>query len=97
MSTTLEDIKEMLIIINKNIEKTNEKLDLICNKMDEEIIEECKKMGSHINFVETVYDTVRMPLNYICNMINQTNNNNQICDNLPYNTKQIDNNNTDMS
>jgi hypothetical protein len=96
MSTTLEDIKEMLIIINKNIEKTNEKLDLICNKMDEEIIEECKKMGTHINFVESVYDTVRVPLNYICNMINQTNNN-QICDDLPYNTKQIDNNNTGMS
>jgi hypothetical protein len=96
MSTTLEDIKEMLIIINKNIEKTNEKLDLICNKMDEEIIEECKKMGTHINFVESVYDTVRVPLNYICNMITQ-NNNNQICDDLPYNMKQIDNKETNRS
>lgn len=97
MSTTLEDIKKMLIIINKNIEKTNEKLDLICNKMDEEIIEECKKMGTHINFVESVYDTVRMPLSYICNMINQIPSNNQICDDLPYNTKQIDNKETNMS
>jgi len=26
MSTSFEDVKEMLIIINKNIERTNEKL-----------------------------------------------------------------------
>ena len=45
MTTTLDDIKDMLIIINKNIEKNNDKLDLICSKMDGEIIEECKKMG----------------------------------------------------
>lgn len=25
----------------------------------------CDKMGSHIDFVENVYDTVRAPLNYV--------------------------------
>ena len=89
MSTTLDDIKDMLIIINKNIEKNNDKLDLICSKMDGEIIEECKKMGSHINFVESVYETVRHPLNYLCNIINLKSENKQICSNLPSNTKQI--------
>ena len=94
MSTTLEDIKEMLIIINKNIEKTNEKLDLICKKMDGEILEECKKMGSHINFIESVYDSVRHPLNYICNIINIKSDNQQLCNDLPSNTKQICNDET---
>lgn len=89
MTTSLEDIKEMLIIINKNIEKTNEKLDLICKKMDGEILEECKKMGSHINFIESVYDSVRHPLNYICKIINIKSNNQQLCDDLPSNTKRI--------
>ena len=70
MSTTLDEIKEMLIIINKNIEKNNEKLDIICKKLDEDISEECKKMSSHINFVESIYDTMKTPLNYICNTIN---------------------------
>ena len=70
MSTTLDEIKKILIIINKNIEKNNEKLDIICKKLDEDISEECKKMSSHINFVESIYDTMKTPLNYICNTIN---------------------------
>jgi hypothetical protein len=94
MTTSLEDIKEMLIIMNKNIEKTNEKLDLICKKMDGEILEECKKMGSHINFIESVYDSVRHPLNYICNIINIKSDNQQLCNDLPSNTKQICNDET---
>ena len=94
MTTSLEDIKEMLIIINKNIEKTNEKMDLICKKMDGEILEECKKMGSHINFIESVYDSVRHPLNYICNIINIKSDNQLLCNDLPSNTKQICNDET---
>lgn len=81
MSTTLDEIKEMLIIINKNIEKNNEKLDIICKKLDGEIMEECKKMGSHIDFVEGVYDNIKKPLNYICDSINGMSNNGQICNN----------------
>ena len=38
MSTTLDEIKEMLIILNKNIEKNNDKLDIICKKIDGEIM-----------------------------------------------------------
>ena len=94
MTTTLEEIKEMLIIMNKNIEKTNEKLDLICKKMDGEILEECKKMGSHITFIESVYDSVRHPLNYICNIINIKSDNQLLCNDLPSNTKQICNDET---
>ena len=94
MTTTLEEIKEMLIIMNKNIEKTNEKLDLICKKMDGEILEECKKMGSHITFIESVYDSIRHPLNYICNIINIKSDNQLLCNDLPSNTKQICNDET---
>ena len=94
MTTSLEDIKKMLVIINKNIEINNEKLDLICKKMDGEILEECKKMGSHINFVESVYDSIRSPLNYICNIINIKSDNKQLCNDLPFNTKQICNDET---
>ena len=28
-----------------------------------------KTMGSHIDFVETVYDNVKHPLGYICNKV----------------------------
>ncbi len=38
MTTTLDEIKEMLIILNKNVEKINEKVNIISKKLDEEII-----------------------------------------------------------
>ena len=79
MSTTLDEIKEMLIILNKNIEKNNDKLDIICKKLDGEIMEECKKMGSHIDFVEGIYDNIKNPLNYLCDTINSMSNNARIC------------------
>ena len=82
MTTTLDEIKEMLITLNNNVEKLNEKVDIISKKLDEEIYDECKKMGSHIDFIERVYDSMKYPLNYLCNTVNSIsdNNNNQICD-----------------
>ena len=72
----LDSIKKLLIILNNNFEKKNEKIDNLELKIDklnksvnEELYEECKKMGSHIDFVETVYDNVKHPLGYICNKV----------------------------
>lgn len=72
----LDNIKELLIILNNNLEKTNEKIDKLELKVDkldksvnEDLYEECKKMGSHIDFVETVYDNVKHPLGYICKKV----------------------------
>lgn len=62
MTTTLDEIKEMLITLNNNVEKLNEKVDIISKKLDEEIYDECKKMGSHIDFIERVYDSMKYPL-----------------------------------
>jgi ribosomal protein S8 len=81
MTTTLDEIKEMLITLNNNVEKLNEKVEIISNKLDAEIYDECKKMGSHINFIEGVYDSMKFPLSYLCNTINSiSGNDNQICD-----------------
>ena len=41
----LTEIKELLSIMNKNIEKLNEKLDIMSSKLDGEVIGECKKMS----------------------------------------------------
>lgn len=72
----LDSIKELLIILNNNLEKTNEKIDKLELKVDkldksvnEDLYDECKKMGSHIDFVETVYDNVKHPLGYICKKV----------------------------
>ena len=54
---------------NEQLKRIEEKLDLLLQKFD--CLEpECKKMGNHIDFVEGVYDTVKAPMNLLCNKIN---------------------------
>ena len=65
----LEGMKSLLVKLNDNIEKINKKLDDLDESIDEELLPECRKMGSHIDFVENVYDTVKHPLGYLCNKI----------------------------
>ena len=47
------------------------KLDLILQKLDANVIKNCDKMGSHIDFVNGVYATVKVPLNYLSNKIHK--------------------------
>ena len=47
------------------------KLDLILQKLDDSVIKNCDKMGTHIDFVNGVYATVKVPLNYISNKIHR--------------------------
>ena len=74
----LEGMKELLIKLNDNIETLNKKMDNLEVSLDEELIPECKKMGSHIDFVEDVYDTVKHPLGYICNKVKSITGRNEI-------------------
>jgi len=73
---TKEDTADILYKINKNLETINikltnleNKIETIEKKIDSEIVDECKKMGNHINFVENVYENVKHPLGYINNKI----------------------------
>ena len=53
--------------INKRLDVLEDKVNRILNILEGELKENCAKMGSHIDFVETVYDNVKRPLGYICN------------------------------
>ena len=46
-----------------------EKLDSVLEKLDTSIIKNCDKMGDHIDFVNNVYDTVKVPLHYLSNKV----------------------------
>ena len=70
MNKDLQDIKKILTEMNTNIQIIHQRLDRLEQKIDKEVLSECKKMGSHIDFVEHVYDNVKYPLSYICNTIN---------------------------
>ena len=65
----MEAIKHLLITLNDKVESLEGKIENLNDKVDEEVLEECKKMGSHIDFVENVYDNVKHPLGYICKKI----------------------------
>lgn len=65
----MEAIKHLLITLNDKVESLESKIENLNDKVDEEVLEECKKMGSHIDFVENVYDNVKHPLGYICKKI----------------------------
>lgn len=71
-----EDTTNIFYKINKNLEEINQKLtyletkiENLEKKIDSDIVDECKKMGDHINFIENVYDNVKHPLGYINNKI----------------------------
>ena len=65
----MEAIKHLLVTLNDKVESLEEKIENLSEKIDGEVLEECKKMGSHIDFVENVYDNVKHPLGYICKKI----------------------------
>tara|TARA_B100001094_G_C17766560_1_gene592938 strand:- start:128 stop:460 length:333 start_codon:yes stop_codon:yes gene_type:complete len=69
-------IIELLSNLNTRLDETNDKIEIIENKLnnlslkiDKEVLEECQKMGGHIDFIEEVYDNVKYPLGYICKKV----------------------------
>ena len=58
----LTNLNDTLEVTTKKIETMERKIDNLSEKVDGEVLEECKKMGGHIDFVEEVYDNVKHPL-----------------------------------
>ena len=67
--TELEEIENKIDAIRHEIDALSKKLDIVLEKLHLNT-EECAKMGNHINFVEGIYDTLKSPLNYICDTVN---------------------------
>jgi archaellum component FlaC len=62
----LENINNRLIVIEDKIDELKRKQDDITNSSN--------KMDKHIDFIETVYENVKHPLNYISQKFNKVNN-----------------------
>jgi hypothetical protein len=59
--------------IEKHFTKLDNRLKLVETKIDRilQLVEtDCKKMREHIDFVETVYDKVKTPFNYVMDRVN---------------------------
>ena len=51
------------------IENLECKIDKIISILEKDISKNTQKMGEHIDFVENVYETVKYPLGFVCNLI----------------------------
>jgi septation ring formation regulator EzrA len=85
--------KNELILYLKKIDKKLENIEKdiaeIKNKINNDLVDDCKKMSQHIDFIERVYDNVKNPLGYICNKLNY------YTDNTQYNLEDVDSSGSD--
>ena len=65
-----EEINDRLDSIDYKLIDLDVKLNKILNLLEQDVQPNCKKMSSHIDFVDNVYDNVKNPLNFVCNKIN---------------------------
>ena len=67
----ITEIDLSLKSLKLSIEDINKKIDKLCKIVDNHIVPDCDKMSNHINFIESVYNTVKNPLGFLCNRINR--------------------------
>lgn len=60
-----ESLKIELSKLQDRMKNIETKLNMICDVLDSDIKQNVKKMGEHIDFVDTVYDHVKKPMNYV--------------------------------
>ena len=65
-------IDKRLTNLENDVKNINKKCDMILELLKDNS-KDCKKMSSHIDFIDNVYENVRAPLNFVCNSINKNN------------------------
>ena len=70
--------------IDKKLENIEKEIAEIKSKINNDLVNDCKKMSQHIDFIEKIYDNVKNPLGYICNKLNY------YTDNTQYNLEDVD-------
>lgn len=87
VDTSYCEIITLLTTIDSKIDKLSLELEEIKQLVNDDLKNQCEKMGEHIDFIEDVYDNVKHPLTFICNKIKSISgsNNNNVC--LPSSNK----------
>lgn len=55
--------------LDSEVQILQSKVDDVLHILTDKVQVDCKKMGNHILFVESVYEKIRNPLSYICGKI----------------------------
>ena len=64
------EIKSKLDSLEYKLIDLEIKLNKILELIENDIKPNCNKMSSHIDFIDKVYDSVKSPLNFMCNKVN---------------------------
>jgi len=65
------DITQFNIILSR-LDKIDKEILELKTTINQDIKSNCDKMGSHIDFIEKVYDTVKTPMYYLCGKVGGT-------------------------
>jgi len=76
------EIKNKLDSLEYKLIDLEVKLNKILELLENDVAPNCNKMSTHIDFIDKVYDTVKSPLNFMCNKVNllSGNENNSLTD-----------------
>ena len=61
-----KSLKNKILDLEKQLQTMEKKMDKILELLEKD----CKKMTDHIDFVENVYDNIKMPFNYVMYKVN---------------------------
>ena len=64
------EIKNKLNSLEYKLIDLEVKLNKILELLENDVAPNCNKMSTHIDFIDKVYDTVKSPLNFMCNKVN---------------------------
>ena len=56
-------------ILENKLNNIESKIDIILKLLQENKVD-CEKMSLHIDFINKIYEKVRLPMDFICNNIN---------------------------
>jgi|TARA_B110000196_G_C20452831_1_gene345788 hypothetical protein len=56
-------------IILSRLDKIDKDIIELKKTINQDIKNNCDKMGDHIDFIEKVYDTIKSPMYYICDKV----------------------------
>lgn len=63
------EVKSKLDSLEYKLIDLEVKLNKIIELLENDISPNCKKMSSHIDFIDKVYDNVKSPLGFICSKV----------------------------
>jgi len=62
-------MEDRLCVLEEKLVEINDKLDKLLQLCETDIQPNCHKMGTHITFVESIYENIKNPLGYICHLV----------------------------